>query len=84
MLLEDSLEFLDLLKKRLEKLHTLRQEKQVREYELLTIAGKQIEVANATDIVTGIDKMVSNQEKQQIKQLYRTFIQKIIFMLSCT
>ena len=66
-MLEDSLEFLDLLKKRLEKLHTLRQEKQVREYELLTIAGKKIEVANATDIVTGIDKMVSNQEKQQIK-----------------
>lgn len=82
LLLEDNPELVDSLKERLEELHTFRREKQIRENELLTILsyqGKKIEVDNVTDIVIGIDKLVSNQEKQQIKQLYRTFIQKITF-----
>lgn len=82
LLLEEDPELLDSLKERLEEKHTLRREKQIRENELLTILsyqGKKIEVGNVTDIVIGIDKLVSNQEKQQIKQLYRTFIQKITF-----
>ncbi|MGG5342099.1 recombinase family protein [Enterococcus sp. AZ192] len=82
LLLEEDPELLDSLKERLEKKHTLRREKQIRENELLSILsyqGKKIEVGNVTDIVIGIDKLVSNQEKQQIKQLYRTFIQKITF-----
>ncbi|EAC8051844.1 hypothetical protein KCU02_002551 [Listeria monocytogenes] len=82
LLLEENPELLDSLKERLEELHTLLREKQIRENELLTILsyqGKKIEVDNVTDIVIGIDKLVSNQEKQQIKQLYRTFIQKINF-----
>ncbi|MBC1939179.1 hypothetical protein HCB16_07725 [Listeria welshimeri] len=82
LLSEENPELLDLLKERLEELHTLRREKQIRENELLTILSykvKKIEVGNVTDILNGIDKLVSNQEKQQIKQLYRTFIQKITF-----
>ncbi|MCH3084313.1 hypothetical protein K3X07_14900, partial [Listeria monocytogenes] len=46
---------------------------------ILSYQGKKIEVDTVTDIVIDIDKLVSNQEKQQITQLYRTFIQKINF-----
>lgn len=80
--LEENPELVDTLKDRLEELHSLRREKQVRENEIIEILAHKDELIEAHDIqkiVTGIDQLLANQEKQVIKQLYRTFIKQITF-----
>lgn len=80
--LEENPELVESLKDRLEELHSLRREKQVRENEIIEILAHKDESIEAHDIqkiVTGIDQLLAKQEKRVIKQLYRTFIKQITF-----
>lgn len=80
--LEENPELVESLKGRLEELHGLRREKQIRENEIIEILAhkdESIEAHGIQKIVTGIDQLLDNQEKRVIKQLYRTFIKQITF-----
>ncbi|WP_430599475.1 hypothetical protein [Enterococcus sp. DIV0179] len=80
--LEDSPELIDSLKDRLAQLTLLRKELQVRENEILGVLqhkGEKVSINNVRQILVGLDRLLLNREKKEIKELYRIFIKKITF-----
>ncbi|WP_270346200.1 hypothetical protein [Enterococcus thailandicus] len=80
--MEDSPELIDSLKDRLAQLTLLRKELQVRENEILGVLqhkGEKVSINNVRQILVGLDRLLLNREKKEIKELYRIFIKKITF-----
>lgn len=53
-----------------------------RENEILSILshkGQKIEVKNVQQIITSLDSLLENSEKRVVKEIYRTFIDKVTF-----
>lgn len=79
---EDSPELLDSVKERLEELTLRRRNYQLRENEILTVLqhqGEEITIKNVQSIINGLDVLLTNREKREVKQIYRTFIDRITF-----
>ncbi|WP_254907298.1 MULTISPECIES: recombinase family protein [unclassified Enterococcus] len=80
--IEDSPELFESVKDRLEDLSTKRKEYQMRENEILAILqhkGEQVTIKNVQSIVNGLDALLTNRKKNEVKKIYRTFIDKITF-----
>lgn len=79
---EDSPELLDSVKERLEELTLKRRNYQLRENEILAVLqhqGEEITIKNVQSIINGLDVLLTNREKREVKQIYRTFIDRITF-----
>ncbi|MBL1224203.1 recombinase family protein [Enterococcus sp. BWR-S5] len=79
---EDSPELLDSVKERLGELTLKRKNYQLRENEILTVLqhqGEEITIKNVQSIINGLDVLLTNREKREVKQIYRTFIDRITF-----
>ncbi len=79
---EDDDSFLDVLRPRMNELRAQQYELKQRELDIINFLdnkGKKLNVDDVKVIVEAIDRMVVNQEKAKLKQLYSIFIEKITF-----
>ncbi|MDT2659244.1 recombinase family protein [Enterococcus hulanensis] len=80
--LEDSPELHDSLIDRINELTSKIMLHTQRENEILTILShkdKKIEVENVQQIISSLDHLLAHSEKKVAKEIYRTFIDKILF-----
>lgn len=80
--LEDSPELHDSLIDRINELTSKIMLHTQRENEILTILShkdKKIEVENVQQIISSLDNLLEQSEKKVVKEIYRTFIDKILF-----
>ncbi|MBC2053444.1 hypothetical protein HCJ34_06640 [Listeria welshimeri] len=79
---EDSPELLDSVKECLEELSNIRKNHQFRENEILAVLKhkrEKLEIKDVHLIVNGLGRLLDNREKNEIKQIYRIFIDRITF-----
>lgn len=80
--LEDSPELHDSLIDRINELTSKIMLHTQRENEILTILShkdRKIEVENVQQIISSLDNLLEQSEKKVVKEIYRTFIDKILF-----